>query len=66
MAASVCGVTLWWLIDLQIVSQESDAITYAVLFIISIILTLGLTGSFVWRRLTGQYQVDADDGGMDD
>jgi len=66
LAAAVCGVALWWLIDLQIVAQESNAITYAVLFIISVILTLGLTGSFVWRRLTGQYQVDSDDGGLDD
>ena len=66
LAGSVCGVALWWLIDLNVVAQSADAITYAVLFIVSVILTLGLTGSFVWRRLTGQYQVDADDGGMDD
>ena len=66
LAAAVCGVALWWLIDLNVVAQSTNAITYAILFIVSAILTLGLTGSFVWRRLTGQYQVDADDGSMDD
>ena len=66
LAASVCGVAFWWLIDLDVVEQTTDTITYAALFIVSVVLTLGLTGSFLWRRLTGQYQVDADDGGMDD
>ena len=66
LAAAVCGVALWWLIDLNVVAQSTNAITYAILFIVSVILTLGLTGSFVWRRLTGQYQVDADDGSMED
>jgi hypothetical protein len=66
LAAAVCGVVLWWLIDLQVVSQDTDVITYGVLFIVSVVLTLGLTGSFVWRRLTGQYHVDSEAGGMED
>jgi len=67
LAAAVCGVILWWLIDLSVLEAENTvAITYAVLVVVSVILTLGLTGSFLWRRLTGQYHVsDGDDGGED-
>jgi len=68
LAAAVCGVILWWLIDLNVLEAENtEIITYAVLVVVSIILTLGLTGSFLWRRLTGQYHVsDGDDGGAED
>jgi hypothetical protein len=66
LAAAVCGVVLWWLIDLQVVSQDTNVITYGALFIVSVVLTLGLTGSFVWRKLTGQYHVDSEAGSMED
>ncbi len=64
LALAVCGVGLWLLIDLEVIATNSTtAITYAVLVIVSLVLTIGMTGSFLWRRLTGQYQVsDGDDG----
>jgi len=64
LALAIFGVILWLLIDLLVIATDSStAITYAVLIIIALVLTIGMTGSFLWRRLTGQYQVsDGDDG----
>ena len=56
----VLGVVVWLLIDSQWLSTSPKVITYAVLLIISAVLTLGMTGSFLWRRLTGQYHVSDD------
>ena len=63
LASAVFGVLLWLLIDLQVIATDSTtAITYALLVIVALVLTIGMTGSFLWRRLTGQYQVsDGDD-----
>ena len=67
LALAVFGVGLWLLIDLQVIATDSTTtITYAVLVIVSLVLTIGMTGSFLWRRLTGQYQVsDGDEGEME-
>jgi len=67
LAVAVFGVLLWLLIDWNVIATDSSTgITYAVLMIISLILTIGMTGSFLWRRLTGQYTVtDGDDDDLD-
>lgn len=66
LAASVFGVMLWWLIDADIVdASNASVMSYAILTIISAILTLGLSGSFIWRRLTGQYHVSDGSEGED-
>ena len=63
LSVAVFGVFLWLLIDWDVIATDSSTgITYAVLVIISLVLTIGMTGSFLWRRLTGQYTVsDGDD-----
>ena len=67
LALAIFGVGLWLLIDLHVIATDSTTtITYAVLVIVSLVLTIGMTGSFLWRRLTGQYQVsDGDEGEME-
>ena len=65
LAVAVLGVVLWLLIDSQWLSTSPKVLTYAILLIISSVLTLGMTGSYLWRRLTGQYHV-SDDNDHDD
>ena len=60
LAVAVLGVVLWLLIDSQWLSTSPKVLTYAILLIISSVLTLGMTGSYLWRRLTGQYHVSDD------
>ncbi len=67
MAVAVLGVLLWLLIDSQWLSTDGKVLTYAILLIVSTVLALGMTGSFLWRRLTGQYHVSDDhDDDMDE
>jgi len=62
----VLGVVLlaglvWLLIDVGIVSLESaSGITWVVLICIAVLLAVGLCWSHIWRRLTGQFEVDDD------
>ena len=62
LAAAIIGGVVWWLTDLGIVSVASvSALTWVVLLCLSLLLTVGLSWSHVWRRLTGQYEVDDND-----
>ena len=49
------------LIDFGILSINSvTAFTWVILVILSVMLAIGLSWSHVWRRLTGQFEVDDD------
>ncbi len=60
----VLGVVLlaglvWLLIDFGILSLESaSGVTWVVLICIAALLAVGLCWSHIWRRLTGQFEVD--------
>ena len=62
----VLGVVLlaglvWLLIDLGVLSLNSaSTVTWVVLVCISLLLAVGLCWSHIWRRLTGQFEVDDD------
>lgn len=62
----VLGIVLlaglvWLLIDVGVLSLESaSAITWVVLVCIAVLLAVGLCWSHIWRRLTGQFEVDDD------
>ena len=58
--AAIFGVILWLLID-KMGTINSGALSWIVLFAASIYLALGMTGSFLWKRLTGQVDVAAED-----
>jgi hypothetical protein len=62
LGALVIGGIVWWLTDLGVLSVGSvTALTWVVLVCLSVLLAIGLSWSHVWRRLTGQYEVDDDD-----
>jgi len=52
---------VWLLIDLGALSLDSvSSIAWVVLVCISLLLAIGLCWSHIWRRLTGQFEVDDD------
>ena len=62
LAAALIGGVVWWLSDLGFVVVGSGAVlTWVILACLSILLTIGLSWSHIWRRLTGQYEVDDND-----
>lgn len=59
LVSALCAALLWQVIDWGLLPRDSiSAVTYAVLVIISIILTVGLSWSHVRRRLSGQLDTD--------
>ena len=60
----VLGVALlaglvWLFVEIGILSLDStSAITWVVLVCIAALLAVGLCWSHIWRRLTGQFEVD--------
>jgi hypothetical protein len=63
LAAALIGGIVWWLTDIGWIAVGSvSALTWVSLICLSILLAVGLSWSHVWRRLTGQYEVDDNDG----
>jgi hypothetical protein len=59
LGLAFCGVLVWLLINLQVVSPESPAsIVHLVLISVSIILALGSGWSIITKKLTGQVDTD--------
>lgn len=59
LVSALCAALLWLFIDWGLIPRDSiTAVTYAVLMIISTILTVGMVWSHVRRRLSGQSDVD--------
>lgn len=60
---ALVGTGIWLLVDLGVIRPEStSAITWLALFALGLILAVGLSWSHVWRRLSGQLEVDEGDG----
>jgi hypothetical protein len=52
---------VWLCIDYGLLSVESvSALSWVVLICIAALLAIGLSWSHIWRRLTGQFEVDND------
>jgi hypothetical protein len=52
---------VWLLIDVGLLSLDSvTTTTWVILICISALLAVGLCWSHIWRRLTGQFEVDDD------
>jgi len=63
LAAALIGGIVWWLTDVGVIAVASvSALTWVSLVCLSVLLAIGLSWSHVWRRVTGQYEVDDDDG----
>lgn len=62
LVAAILGGFVWWLTDLGVVSVGSvSALSWIILVCIAALLAVGLSWSHVWRRVTGQYEVDDND-----
>jgi len=63
LVAVLLGAIIWLLIDLGLLRAESvSAITWIVLVAVAVVLAIGVSWSHIWRRLTGQLNVeDVDD-----
>lgn len=61
LGAALFGGLVWLLIDLGVLSIDSASeLTWIVLVVASMVLAIGLSWSHIWRRLTGQFEVDDD------
>jgi len=59
LEALLFGGLVWLLIDFGILSIDSvSEFTWVILIILSVMLAIGLSWSHVWRRMTGQFEVD--------
>ncbi len=63
LGGSLLGGVVWLLIDLGLLSVSSfSSATWVSLVCVALLLAVGLSWSHVWRRLTGQFEVDDGDG----
>lgn len=62
LGAALLGSVVWLLTDIGWLNIETvSSATWVALVCIAALLAVGLSWSHVWRRLTGQFEVDADD-----
>ena len=59
LAAAAIGTFVWMLVDFGLLGAGSRAaIVWISLVCLALLLTIGLSWSHIWRRLTGQFDVD--------
>lgn len=57
--AAFLGTVVWWLVDAGILAAASmTAVEWITLVCLAVGLAVGMSWSFIWRRMTGQYEVD--------
>ena len=62
LGACLIGGVVWLMTDIGLLSVGSvSAVTWVSLFCLAILLAVGLSWSHVWRRVTGQLEVDDND-----
>ncbi len=63
ISVAVIGTAIWLLADLGVVHADSaSAVAWLVLIALAVLLAVGLSWSHAWRRLSGQLEVDSNDG----
>jgi hypothetical protein len=61
IGAAVIGTGIWLLVDVGLVHAGTvDTIVWLALFALATLLAIGLSWSHIWRRLSGQLEVDDD------
>ncbi len=57
--AALVGTGIWLLVDVGVIHADSTkAITWLALVAVAVILAVGMSWSHIWRRMTGQLDVD--------
>ena len=61
IGAAIIGTGIWLLVDLGVLSAGSmTAIAWLAIFALATLLAVGLSWSHIWRRMSGQLEVDED------
>lgn len=61
LGGALIGGVIWWLTAMHWIAVDSvSALSWVALVCLGVLLAVGLSWSHVWRRLTGQYEVDED------
>ena len=61
LGALFFAALIWLLVDFGLLAAESlRSLTWIILVCLAALLTIGVAGSHIWRRLTGQLEVDED------
>lgn len=61
LAAAFFAALVWLLVDFGLLRADSaTTVSWIVLVCMAALLAVGVSWSHVWRRLTGQYEVDED------
>ena len=59
IGAALVGTGIWLLVDIGLLRAESmNTITWLAQFALATLLAIGLSWSHIWRRLSGQLEVD--------
>ena len=62
LGGALFACVIWWFIDVGVLSlDETGALTWIILLVLSFILAAGMSWSHIRRRLTGQFDVDDKD-----
>jgi hypothetical protein len=57
--AAFMGTLVWWLIDAGVLTANTmSSIEWVVLVCLAILLAVGMSWSYIWRRITGQVSVE--------
>jgi hypothetical protein len=61
LGGALLGAIVWLLIDFNVLSAGSaESVVWIVLTCIAALMAIGVSWSHIWRRLTGQFEVDDD------
>lgn len=60
LAGAFFGSLAWLLFDLGWLSAQSEAMSYVALALIAAVLAVGMSWAHIWRRMSGQVEVDED------
>lgn len=60
LAAAFFGTLTWLFFDQGWITASNDVVTWVSLTVLSAILTVGMAWSHIWRRLSGQVEIDED------
>jgi hypothetical protein len=59
LGAALIGTGVWWLAQIGLIRADSTrSITWLAQISLAILLAIGLSWSHIWRRLSGQLEVD--------
>ena len=61
LGGALFGGIVWLMVDIGLLSVDSvSELTWVILIGLAAVLAVGLSWSHIWRRLTGQFEVDDD------